>query len=263
MQILIGVDLAKPGCEWLVDRGAGIAALVRGRVDLVFVGSPSYQPALDALLARLPEPVRGTGRIMAGDVVETLTRTTGTYDLLMVGPREPGLIEMMLRGSFAMRVVRGARCAVLVPKKTEPWRKPARALVGVDLTVVNRVLEPAQVWAKRLGARIDLVSAETRLPWVDDAVDRDRMERALARERAEARDKVGDLIDTLAPGLRGSQRYADGKPEDVLSDLSIEYDVIMVGNASRPGFTGQLQWSIGEAVVRGAQCDVLTLPSTR
>ena len=261
MQILIGVDLAKPGCEWLVDRGASIAVPARGRVDLVFIGSSDYQSALEALMLRLPESVRGTARILAGDVVDVLTRTTGTYDLLMVGPREPGMVEMMLRGSFAMRVVRSARCAVLVPKKTEGWRKPARALVGVDLRVVNRVLDPAQLWAKRLGARVDLVSAETSLPWVEDAVERDRMERALSRDRAASRDKVGDLIDTLDSTIRGSQRYADGKPEDVLSDLSVEYDLIMVGNATRPGFGGQLQWSIGEAVVRGAQCDVLTLPS--
>lgn len=265
MQILIAVDLAKGGCEWLVDRGAQFAAAVQGKVDLLYVtASPAvHEAALHTLLTRVPERWRGRTHLPGGDVIETLVRTTSAYDVLVVGPREPGMIEMMLRGSFAMRVVREANSAVFIPKRETAWEGPPKCLAGLDLANPGRVLDPAARWVKRLGGKLDLVSAEAMLPWIENTDTREDLERAYAQQRAGTREKVTKIIDALDPAVRGHQRYADGKPEDVLVDLSREYDITMVGNASRAGFQGPLQWSIGEAVIRGAKSDVLTLPSLR
>lgn len=265
MQVLIAVDLQKGGCEWIVDRGAQFAAAVQGKVDLLYVTphAATHEAALNALLARVPERWRGRAHLPAGDVIETLVRTTSAYDVLVVGPREPGMIEMMLRGSFAMRVVREANSAVFIPKREKGWTGAPKCLAGLDLANPKRVLDPAARWTKRLGGRLDLVSAEGMLPWIENTDTREDLERAYAAQRAETREKVTAIVAGLDPAVRGHQRYADGKPEDVLVDLSREYDITMVGNASRKGLAGTLGWTIGEAVIRGATSDVLTLPSAR
>lgn len=262
MQILIGVDLARGGCEWLVDRGVALATASGGRIDLAFVGSGDHGAALQALLARVPEGLRGTCASQPGDVVETLCGRAREYDVLVVGPREPSVFEMMIRGSYAMRIVRAAPCAVYVPKRDAPWRTPVRCLVGVDVHATSHRITPiASRWALRLNGRLDLLTAERAVAWAEDPEERERLERAHARERANNKDIVDQILEALDPAARGSQRFGDGKPEDVLVDLSEEYDLVMVGNAPREGLGGSLRWSIGEAVVRAARCDVLTLPT--
>jgi nucleotide-binding universal stress UspA family protein len=83
--------------------------------------------ALQALLdARLPEPHRGRAILSTGEPEDMLLRASKDHDLIAVGNGDrPGLSRLLL-GSVARRIVREAKCDVLViPTATTESREDA------------------------------------------------------------------------------------------------------------------------------------------
>jgi nucleotide-binding universal stress UspA family protein len=265
VNIVVAVDLGTSGSGWIVERGARLAARTRGKVDLVYVSEDpgAKKDELQALLATVPAESRGQANVTGGDLFEALVGLSGAYDAMVVGPREPGLFERMLRGHLAPKLISAARCAVLVPRGPDrEWRDPVQALVGVNVHDPGRPFELAVRWATALGATLDIsVTDPDELPFVDDPSRRKELASDLEAVRAHERALVDKLLAGLPAAMRGSRRHGEGYPDDVLVDLSSEYDVVFVGNRPRPGLVGTLRGSIGEQVVRRAFCDVLTLPS--
>ena len=75
----------------------------------------SFQASLDAALARLPEEVRATGRLLEGPVVDALADVRpGDADLLVCGSRGYGPVRRVLLGGVSARVLRHARVPVIV-----------------------------------------------------------------------------------------------------------------------------------------------------
>jgi len=270
MRILVGVDLRLDGHEWLVDRAAWFAGLVGGTVDVLFVTSSKdhsgYMRSLEQLLAGVPEEHRGAARCESGDPVDVLVQCSREVDALVVGPREPGAIERMFKGTMATRVIRGAECAVLVPRgsaQASPGR--VRLLVGVDLRHGEPAasVDEAVPWVRAVDATLDAVFVErTRLPYIADARVRAKAEREWATAREPDRRALEELLATsLEVEHRGQALLAEGEAESALVDLSHDYDLVMVGNRERPGLAGYILGSVAEHVVRHAHCDVLTLPT--
>jgi nucleotide-binding universal stress UspA family protein len=75
----------------------------------------TYQSALQAATARLPEGLAASGHLRTGDVVEVLADLDATeIDLLFCGSRGYGPLRRVLLGGVSSRLVRRARSPVVV-----------------------------------------------------------------------------------------------------------------------------------------------------
>ncbi len=272
MRILVGVDLQASGHEWLIDRAAAWAERLGGKVDLAYVlgdhaETPDHHARLVAFGKRLPESHRGQVRIERGEPAEGLVRLSGEYDLVFMGSREPPALERLLKGHMATRVLRQAKCAVLVPCADRPVRDPPRLLVGVDVDGPDpgTVLRLAAQWADRLGGRVFALFAESgHLPHMPDRDHREAAEREWLAMRAPKAAKLKAMVEQYVPAEeRGETLVRRGEPDEVLVELSNDHDLVIVGNRTRTGIAGLVFGPVGGQVVRRAHCDVLVVPSAQ
>ena len=88
-------------------------------------GGPSYnllrqdieaqvRSDLEAVVAGLPEGVRGVVACVEGDPAERLIAATEKLELLVIGSRGYGPLRAVLAGGVSGRVIRGAHCPVIV-----------------------------------------------------------------------------------------------------------------------------------------------------
>jgi nucleotide-binding universal stress UspA family protein len=116
----------------------------------------SVRKQLDEVIAGLPEDVAATSVQATGDTAELLIANTAKLDALVMGSRGYGPLHAVLAGGVSGRVVREARCPVIVvPRGIEA---PLGALFGNTTATaachVPRPLRPA--WprpARRPGVR--------------------------------------------------------------------------------------------------------------
>lgn len=273
MRILAAVDLRVPNHEWIVGIGQAFAESVGAVLDLVFVlpegaseaDGAARASALGALVATLPEGIRGEALTPTGDIVEQLATLSERYQALVVGPREPGAIEALLMGTMATRVLRRAQCAVLIPRTAWPSDdKPPRLLVGVDLQAreAKMIVEQAARWAARLGGTLDAGYIDPRrLPYIGNDKIREKAERELQEADSRQWKALEELLDAIDPPTRGNPVVRHGEPEFALERLSHDYDLVLVGNKDRAGLQGMLLGSVGAHVARNAACNVITLPT--
>jgi nucleotide-binding universal stress UspA family protein len=270
MRLLTGVDLRLPGHEWILEPATYLATRVGGRIDLMFVlsGAESARVAvhlerMKELMASLPEEMRGDCMVEPGDVVDVLVEKGNAYDIIVVGPREPGPIERMLRGSIASRVVRNSSKPVYIPRSDNHRTEVAKCLLGLDLNGAhtNTLVELAGRWTKRVGGVLDALWVEPqRLPYIADSVVRAKAKRDWEAARQPDRARVEQLMrDNVLDEHRGDALIDAGEAEMALIDLSASYDIVIIGSLERPGIAGFLLGSVADNVVRQAQCDVLAL----
>jgi nucleotide-binding universal stress UspA family protein len=272
MRILIAVDLAAPAHDWLIGRADDIAARVGATLDVVYVRSPDASLAtidnqlvqLQMMLSKVDGPRRGKPRCEPGVPVEVLVALSSEYDALVVGPREPGAVERMLRGTMAARILLRAHCPVLIPRSTEWAEGSAKVLVAVDIhgRHQDKVVDYAADWTRALEGRLDAVYAvaET-IPYIKEPTVRERAEKEwLARHQSEM-SAVEAILKHLPDGLRGEAMLRRGQPEAALVHLSTDYHLVVLGNREREGLAGMLLGAVAQHVVRNASCDVLTLPT--
>jgi nucleotide-binding universal stress UspA family protein len=76
----------------------------------------------------------------------------------------------------------------------------------------------------------------------------------------EVRDKLGKVLPTV-PGVCYEHRYLEGGPAEEIVDFARRQnvDLIVIGTHGRTGFSHLRLGSIAEAVVRRADCPVLTV----
>ncbi len=267
MRVLVGVDLNVQGHEWLLNRAAHFARSIGAPVDLVFVTSEvrsEHQALLSGLMTLLPEDRQGEARVEEGDPAEVLIRLTCEYDALVVGPREPGALQRWLQGPMAVRVIRRSVCPILVPRGERPPTDAPRLLAGLDVNggALQEVLDFSRTWAVRLGGTLDGVYAiPEHLPPIANKAVREGAEREWLARYAGEKQRILELLETVPEAHRGDAVLKSGEPEDVLLTLSHDYDMVLVGNRGRTGFTRLLMGNVANHVVRGAHCDVLVLPT--
>lgn len=268
MKVIVGVDLNVQGHDWLLDRAARFAGAVGGRIDLVFVASqPDAERAamLKGLTTLLPEAVRGDARVEVGDPAEKLIELTSEYDVLVVGPREPGALQRWLLGPMAVRVMRRSACPILVPRSQHPMVDKPRMLVGVDVDNegATNVLEFSARWAQALDSEVDAVYALNQtLPPIQNPQIRATAEKEFLASKEPIRQKVVALLEQVVPEAhRGDALLRAGEPENVLVHLSEDYDIVLVGNRGRTGITRLLLGNVANYVVRSSHCDVIVLPT--
>lgn len=268
MKLIVGVDLNVQGHDWLLDRASRFASAVGGLIDLVYVSaepSPERQAMLGGLLTLLPEPVRGRAVVELGDPAERLIELTGSYDVLVVGPREPSALQRWLLGPMAVRVMRRSRCPILVPRSPHAMASQPRMLAGVDVETEggSGVLAFSAHWAAALGSKVDAVYAINQtLPAISNAQIRANAERSFLASKEPLRIQVAAMLEASVPEpQRGVALLRAGEPENVLVELSESYDIVLVGNRGRTGLSRLLLGNVANFVVRSAHCDVIVLPT--
>ncbi|MEZ4319662.1 MAG: universal stress protein [Myxococcota bacterium] len=267
MKVLVGVDLTVQGHDWLLDRASRFAAVLGATVDLVFVASTvtkEQDALLGGLLTLLPEAVRGVGRVEAGDPAETLVALTREYDALIVGPREPAMVQRWLLGPMAVRVLRRSVCPILVPRGERSPTDHPRMLAGLDVNggALQEVLTFSKTWVERLKGTLDCVYAiPEHLPPIANKAVREEAEREWMKGHEPERHKLEALLVEVPEAHRGQAVLRAGEPEDVLLQLSKDYDVVLVGNRGRTGISRLIMGNVANHIVRTAHCDVLVLPT--
>lgn len=272
MRVLTAIDLSVEGHEWLMARAGGFANRLGAVVDAVYVCRPDTSDAekerllenLEAVLSLVAEPVRGEARCEPGEVVETLVTVARDYDGLVVGPREPGTLEAMLKGSMAARVLRRTPVPVLVPRGRVWPARPLKMLAGVDIGGVASaaVVRFSAQWAERLGGTVDAVYAlGDRPPPIKDRAVREKALREWLAAREPDRQELERLLQAIPEAHRGQAMLRPGEADDALVELSKGYDLVVVGNRERQGIARYLLGTVATMVVRNAHCDVLTLPT--
>jgi len=272
LRILVAVDLSATAHDWLVGRADDLAGRVGAVLDIVYVRSADLPlekidnifARLQGLLGQVGATRRGVPRCEVGDPVGVLVQLSTEYDALVVGPREPGAVERMLRGTMAARILLKAHCPVLIPRANEWASEQARILVAIDINGrhQDRVVDFAARWTQALEGRLDAVFAvaET-IPHIKEPTVRERAEREwLARHSAELQ-AVESLLADVPAEFRGEALLRRGQPEAALVVMSGGYHMVVLGNREREGLAGVLLGAVAQHVVRNSACDVLTLPT--
>lgn len=275
MKILAGIDLNTDTYSWLVGRASFFAEYVGGKLDLFFALSPDQESQADhfrqrlaSILESIPEACRGEALIATGNPVDAMLEHAESYDALVVGPREPGAFEALLFGSIASRVVKRCRCAVYTPRFTGREQDTHhRVLLAVDLTRGSNALIGQQVgqWLARINATVDLLYADKQsLPHISDPKVRERAMNEWQVTRKHDLEKLKAFVASQLPEhCAGVIRVEQGDPADVLVNVSSAYDLIIVGSKPREGLSGVVFGSIASQLVREANCDILTLPTSQ
>jgi len=275
MRLLVALDLRTEGHDWLLGQAARVGEMAGALLDLMFVRTPGLSPSvseqeaqerLDAMMQKVPKDRRGSSVSPVGELVDVLTEASKKYDALVVGPREPGALERLFKGTIATRVMRAAHCPVVIPR--HEGRKPEstpRCLVGADLTKDNYpwVISQAGAWTVALRGTLDVVfvGSSSSASGIRNARIREQAMRELEAARAPERRAMQKVLDTLPASARGQTLVESGEVERTLISLTENYDFILVGNIERSGIAGYLLGTVASCVVRQSHCDVVTLPA--
>lgn len=267
MRVLVGVDLTIQGHDWLLGRASRFAAHVGGTIDLVFVSptpSKEHEALLSGLQTLVDPGVRGRIRVEAGDPADKLVALTSEYDVMVIGPREPAALQRWLQGPMAVRVIRRSVCPILVPRGDQAPTEHPRMVIGLDVhgDAMPKMIAFGRDWAEKVRGRLDAVYAlAVTLPPIHNKAVRETAEREFLASKEPDRQAIVKALDDVPEAHRGVALLRPGEPEDVLVQLSAQYDMILVGNRGRTGISRLIMGNVANHVVRSAHCDVLVLPT--
>lgn len=177
-------------------------------------------------------------------------------DLVVIGARGLGRVEVMLLGSVADRVLRSAPCSVLlIPEDAQGQMIPRTIVAPTDFSRAAIVaVDRARSIARELGARLDIVHA-WELPKIP------RHELAIAEDIAGAALVEVRTRHPLAGGVELRYLAHQGAPTDViLAHARQEHaDLIVMAPHDRRGVTAWLLGSVTDRVARSSTVPVLVL----
>ena len=213
-------------------------------------------------LERVPE-LEVEAEYFTADPEPTLLLESQRAHTLVVGAGRMSTADTVLPGSMAMALLVAASCPVVVVPDRAPGPVADRVVVGVDGSEHSRVAtEWAFAAADARGAVLRLVSASKAGGWEPSGAaessreDSGREDGALA---ARARKTLSELVAGERerwPRVGVEEVVEVGHPVRVLSDLSEDCDLMVVGSRGRGGFAGLLLGSVSRDMVSHSRCPV-------
>lgn len=192
-------------------------------------------------------------------------------DLIILGTRGKTGLAHVLLGSTAERVIRTAPCPVLAVHMAKEEAsghygvRLERLLVPVDFSDCSLdAVEYAAMVARQSKAAIELMHVLEPVAYGLDFTLGHSAERDRKRERVKK--QLQDLSAALsAAGVSVKSHLRGGVPVDtILDDVRIlPCDLIVMGTHGRRGLSHVMAGSVTEAVLRRAQCPVLTVRSPK
>jgi nucleotide-binding universal stress UspA family protein len=205
-------------------------------------------------LAPLVEGLDGGGvrarlELVEGGIEDAVARSTGAGSLLIVGHSGAGSLEGLVLGSNTRRVLREARCPVLVA-----GRQPFLGLRAVCCALELEGPGPAGLavaLARALGASLRFVHVYS-----------PEQERSADQLLTDLEAHVGALVE---PGAGGGLRvkFEVGVAESAVAgvvEAARGADLLVLGHATAPALV-RLAWgSSAESIAEAADCPVLVVP---
>jgi nucleotide-binding universal stress UspA family protein len=257
--VLAGADGSERGNE-AVRQASLLAAAVHAQLVLVHViedrpyeeGEPERALEAAAATARAAGAEPET-RFLTGDAAEALVGEAEREgaDLMCVGP-DSGILGGAIRfGHVAARLLRDARCSVLIarPAGDRFPRQIACAVDGSEASVLTAVA--AAGIAEATGADLRLLHV---VP-----VFRGRNEEWTLGPDEESPPELEPSVEAVsALGLTPIREMAMGRPEHTLVRVADrdEVDLVVVGHRGVSGMTRRLLGSVSEHVAQHAPCSV-------
>lgn len=211
---------------------------------------------LEALLADIPEDLRGRSHVLSGDPTRALIEASADTDVLIVGTHHRTDVVRLFLGSVAETVVREAKCHVLVLSAGSgtPTTGPLAVRAPFDIGSPNGT---ALNWVARHVTNAHTTAVYV-LPWVTvfDPIPSDGHE---LYDRS-----MGALRDALATtGHAETEHVVLVRPEmsagDALAHEADEarVDLIAMPTHGRTGIARAVLGSVAERTVRAATTAVL------
>jgi nucleotide-binding universal stress UspA family protein len=201
--------------------------------------------------------VRPSGEVVEGGAAKVLIGESGHAALLVVGNRGAGGFAGLVLGSVAVQVAAHATCPVLVVRGAARAGDPV--VVGVDgsptSTDAIRFAADEAAWRQVPLLAVHSWTAPVStgpgdmLPLVYD------VKRVEAEEQRVLAESVAGLAGTH-PDVRLEQRLVPGGAAGVLTELSGQAQLMVVGSRGHGGFTGLLLGSVSRALIYHADCPV-------
>lgn len=192
-------------------------------------------------------------------------------DLIIIGTRGKTGLAHVLLGSTAERVIRTAPCPVLAVHMAKEEAsgdhgvRLERLLVPIDFSDCSLdALEYAAIVAKQAKASIELVHVLEPVSYGLDFTLGHSEERE--RKREWVKKHLQELSAALsAAGVPVKSHLRGGLPSDTILDdvRALPCDLIVMGTHGRRGLSHVMAGSVAEAVLRRAQCPVLTVRSPK
>lgn len=218
--------------------------------------SPSPEDRAEAarVLAPIVEGLRADGvharlELVEGDLDDAVARSTGAASLLVVGHTGAGALEGLLLGSNTRRVIRQARCPVLVAGR-QPFAGLRQLCCALELQGPGPVnLAAALAQAAQASLRfVHVYSPET---------ERSADELLTALEA-----HVGELFEPITGGGQ-RVKFEVGVAESAVAgvvEAARGADLLILGHATAPALV-RLAWgSSAESIAEAADCPVLLVP---
>jgi nucleotide-binding universal stress UspA family protein len=296
-EILVGVDgsaASLHALDWAMQeagvRGLGLR-LVCGYALPSFAAASldggyaalddsAIRAGAQAVVADAAARVTGSGlpvssHVMVGDAAAVLIDESARVQLAVVGTRGGGGFAERLLGTVSSALPAHAHCpTVVVPtrrahKGDPPSDEPAvvrpvdRVVVGVDGSpqaelALRWAIREAKAWDAELLAvtGVPVAASTSALAWLPAAIDHDQV----ISDVAAALDVLIDRVAAAEPGSPTVKRTVlDGTGAQLLTEYSVDTDLLVVGSRGRGGFAGLLLGSTSQAVLHHAQCPVMVI----
>lgn len=185
-------------------------------------------------------------------------------DLIVVGASHRAPVGRVLGGSVLTELLRGGVPVAVAPRgfveqPARPWSSVAVAVDDSDASdaAVRFAAALTKVVEEPLG-EVDLVAVDPR-PALEHFPDGTPVE--VGEERRSQFDAIVERASAQLPGdVRVSDTRAYGLPEQALSDISTERDVLICGAHGR-GTLGRLLFgSVSETVASQTSCPLIVVP---
>ena len=291
-KILVPVDFSAPSIK-AVKAAVALAQHFNARLALVHVTGPKGRPgafpvveamgmttdprrparqALNAFADKeVPAEVRCTSFVDSGVAYSCIIAAAEEWnaDLIVIGTHGQGWLPNALLGSTAERVVRHARCPVLVVRGRERRRAKTafspeairKILVPTDFSENSMAALPCAVaWAREFGARLSLTHI------VSETLPSDLTQLGLAigedsRLKKSAEEELARVAGNVPGGLIADTRVVVGVPAHEICKAAqkADADLIVMTSHGRTGFKHFWIGSVAERVVRHAPCAVLVI----
>jgi nucleotide-binding universal stress UspA family protein len=175
--------------------------------------------------------------------------------LIVTGSASGAADGRVTPGGVGRRLLNGAPCAVaIVPRGHDREEPPATIGVGfVDSAEGRDALRAAHVLADRSGARLRVIAAVQRRPWMHgdpDEVEADLRTRAERAAGESGLALVGEPVDVDVDV---------GEPADLLVRASGEVDLLVLGARAYGGRAATALGGVGGRVAGEAACPVIVL----
>ncbi|WP_215452714.1 universal stress protein [Streptomyces sp. ATCC 21386] len=285
LPVVVGVDGSEPSLR-AVDWAADEAALRGAPLRLVYaslweryegahvsedVGEPPEGVRAEVIVEsaaqqaglRRPE-VKVTTEVLPEEPEYTLLRESRTASLLVTGSRGRSSLTEALMGSVSLTVAAHAHCPMVVVRGSHDNRAlPAthgRIVVGVgERQTSSAALRFAFDEARRRGAEVEAVRA-WRCP-VHETTDHPLLTGEPARLHEErAVEELEAALEKAPDDVRLRRRTAEGHARTVLSDASLDADLLVIGARRRQRHFGLQLGRATHGVLHHSACPVVIVP---